>query len=138
MAYPTVQPRPDVFGPEWINRRFVRAPRPFLQNMIDEQVEPLQDELWFTRKLLFDNEQLGHFLERLQTAEEKAQSAGDKLAAAEEALEAAKEDNVAAEEAWVAAEEKLVWKWIKSIYSSSQSRMLKLTLCSPHLEGRVQ
>lgn len=75
--------------------------------MIDEQVEPLQDELWFTRKLLFDNEQLGQFLERLQAAEEKVQSAEEKAQSAEDA-------KVAAEKRRATAEAKVIGKRLKS------------------------
>lgn len=121
MSYPTVLPRPNVFGPGWINRRFAREPRPFLQRMIDEQVEPLEEELWFTRKLLFENEQLGHFLERMQAAEEKALS----LVAAIEAAQEAKE---AAEEAGVAAEEKVIRKKAKSKRLRLRLNPLRLSL----------
>jgi len=82
--------------------------------MIDEQVEPLQDELWFTRKLLFDNEQLGHFLERLQAAEEKAQSAEDAKVAAEERAQSAQDAKVAAEKRRATAEAKVIGKKLKS------------------------
>jgi hypothetical protein len=79
MVYVTLPPCLDTLGPGWLNERFGRSPTSFLQRKIDEQVEPLQDELWFTRKLLFENEQSGHFLERLQAAEAAKVAAEGKI-----------------------------------------------------------
>ena len=80
MVYVTLPPRPDTLRPGWLNERFARSPRSFLQHKIDEQVEPLQEELWFTRKLLFENEQSSHFLEGLQAAEAAKVAAEGKIA----------------------------------------------------------
>lgn len=115
-TYPTVLPRHELTGPEctnepeWFKRRDVRATKPCLQRLIDEQLEPLKDELHFTRQLLFENEGLGSFLERVQTAEQKTLVVQEKLLEAEERV-------VAAEEAAATAETRSVRTRVKRTYS---------------------
>lgn len=135
-TYPTVLPRHELTGPEctnepeWFKRRDVRAPKPFLQRLIDAQLEPLKDELHFTRQLLFENEGLGHFLERLQTAEQKELSAREKVW---EAVERA----VAAQEGAASAETKLVRLRVKGTCFLLSSRYLSSHFAAAAWKGEL-
>ena len=52
-------------------RPFVRfpAPKSYFQHKLDKVVTPLREELWFTRRMLFDDEERGWFAEKLQVSE---------------------------------------------------------------------
>ncbi len=55
------------------------APKSFIGQKIDEAVEALEEELWYTKRLLFENEDHGHFVEQVQTAVEARRVAESKV-----------------------------------------------------------
>lgn len=135
-TYPTVLPRHELTGPEctnepeWFKRRDVRAPKPFLQRLIDAQLEPLKDELHFTRQPLFENEGLGHFLERLQTADcraEGAERAGESVGGGGESRGCTGGRGLCRDQIGSTQGEGYVFP--------SQFSIFKLTFCSCCLEG---